>query len=436
MSKNLYCSLVVLISVLSVGLMISCGGGSSSDDGDDGGAVSMDCSATPGSGEVVVCGLLDGVTLSVGATRDDANGNVDAVYACSNFGQCEEATLSGEAFEFTLGTEEEYLVFFLDGNEVIGIYSADPNSDLDMLPTPENATEVDLGTVSADDIGTATGTTEAADIFSVLGIDDVIAEVMGLMDNGFLRYSSVDVDGDGVIDFEEGEEYWLRVDFELDTNSTFDAIQTDYNDASETTYTGYMYYFMADPDDDTVDWDSAVINPPETVTGGYDENAQCYQSEEEGSMILNFYCGGSATNPATPPTGTYTITADLLASGTKTYTFNNVETQTIDANLVGVYVPTVKLTMSDGEVSLVEWQWYKRTETAWEAVTDDDEIAAVISEASYEIGEAGWAGEDVLMSVEITAIGTSTPDEQGFTPGSFRYSYADVAGYNYGVEWH
>jgi hypothetical protein len=60
-----------------------------------------------------------------------------------------------------------------------------------------------------------------------------------------------------------------------------------------------------------------------------------------------------------PPSGTYTITVDSATGGPQTtFTYFNMRSQTIDANLNNIYVPITKLTDGNGK-DLLEWQWWK-----------------------------------------------------------------------------
>jgi hypothetical protein len=320
----------------------------------------------------------------------------------------------------------------VDGTTVEGVYSADTTNDLDILPMPASETEVDLGTISVDENDVATGTAAIEDVFNALGLGDSLAFVLGLIDDAFQRYSTVDVDGNDVIDFDEGKEYDLYVDFEFDSGSTFEAIQSDYNDLDDASLGGYMYYFMVSPDDAAVDFETATIAPPAAVTTDNPEgDLQCYNVTDESGRVLNFYCGGGVSAPVTPPAGTYTITADL-AGGEQAYTFENVASQTIADDLEGIFLPSVKLTMSGDSISLVEWQWYKRTTSGWEEATDS-EIESVMESVGYEIDDN--LGGSVLMVMDSTASGSSAPDDQDFTPTTFRVSYTNIAGFCYGMEW-
>ncbi len=175
-------------------------------------------------------------------------------------------------------------------------------------------------------------------------------------------------------------------------------------------------------------------------------NTSCFNSAFGGSgMSVNFYCGGGsstgniATAPATPPAGTYVVAPDASHA----YTFVGVSSQTIDAtNLYNIYVPSVELTMAAGQVTGLAYKWYKHDPATGSWVQPSDaELSAIVGSATFELGEAGWAGDPsadrVRGSLPVTANGSvSVPPQSGFTAAALRVTYTDAFGYGYGFEWH
>lgn len=225
----------------------------------------------------------------------------------------------------------------------------------------------------------------------------------------------------------------LRIDYELSSGQPFTAIQGAFSEKTLTTYTGYMYYFDTKPVKPALPWDSATLHSPANINGGNDMR-QCWNQVESDRRTLNFYCGGSATTPATPPAGTY-----LVNVAPKTYTFNGMTSRTIGADLLDVFVPVVKLTMdAGGKVTLIDWQWWKKTGAGWIQPTDS-QLASDLKSAGFEIGQANWAGDPatsrVRGNINLTITGNVVPPAQGFTPAVLRIFYSDKAGYSYGFEW-
>jgi hypothetical protein len=225
----------------------------------------------------------------------------------------------------------------------------------------------------------------------------------------------------------------LRIDYEFNTGQPFTGIQGAFSDKASTTYRGYMYYFDTKKDKPSLPWDSATLHSPANINGGNDMR-QCWNQAEGGGRTLNFYCGGSATSPATPPTGTYHVNV-----APKTYTFKGVTSRAIGVDLNNVLVPAVKLTMdSSGKITRIDWQWWKKTGAAWSQPTDS-QLASELNTAAFEIGQANWAGDPttsrVRGSLNVLTTGSVIPPAQAFTPAVLRISYSDKAGYHYGFEW-
>ena len=225
----------------------------------------------------------------------------------------------------------------------------------------------------------------------------------------------------------------LRIDYECNTGETFTDIQGAFSEKTSTTYRGYMYLFHTKPDKPSLPWDNAELHSPAAINGSNDVR-QCWNQVEDRRRTLNFYCGGSATTPATPPTGTYQVNVPP-----KTFTFKGVTSRPIDADLNNLYVPTVKLIMDvSGKITRIDWQWWKKTVHGWVQPTDS-ELASELKSAGFSIGQADWAGDPATSRVggdiSLTTNGNVVPPAQGFTPGALRISYSDKAGYSYGFEW-
>lgn len=363
---------------------------------------------------------------------------VTDVVAVTPSGHVIFATKSNNNFSLTVEPGKDYLVAFLNGTSIVGIYQADSVTGLNTFPINSNSSNIDLGTVTISG-GTGSGSTASSTVLQNIGISSDVAKTMGIWDVAMSRFSNMDVDGNGIIDYNENKSFGLGLDYEFNTGTTFTGIQGAYNDKTITSYTGYEYYFFAAPYDATLPWTSATLTGPSTITDGTNSTpvTQCYNIVSSGavpSMTLNFFCGGTAINPVTPPTGTYAINV-----GSKIYTFNDVQSQTIDSNLYNIYIPAVKLTMSSGQVTQIDYQWWKKDATLGWVKPTDAELSTVLNNAQYEIGQTGWAGDPntqrIRASIPLTASGTITVPTQSFTPGAFRVSYTDVSQYNYGFEW-
>jgi hypothetical protein len=107
-----------------------------------------------------------------------------------------------------------------------------------------------------------------------------------------------------------------------------------------------------------------------------------------------------------------------------------MRSQTIDANLNNIYVPITKLTLDgNGKVTLLEWQWWQKSNNVW-TQPSDDELATVLNFAHFEISAAG-TDDEVEGYIALTSSGSVAPSSQSFTPAKFGITYEDKAGYLY-----
>jgi hypothetical protein len=93
-------------------------------------------------------------------------------------------------------------------------------------------------------------------------------------------------------------------------------------------------------------------------------------------------------------------------------------------------VPITKLTLDgNGKVTLIEWQWWKKSNNTWTQPTNA-ELAAVLDFAMFELEQASVNGT-VSGGIGLTASGSVVPASQSFTPNKLGITYTDKAGYAY-----
>ncbi len=402
--------------------------------------------AGAGNGTVKITGKLDNATVTMAATDTRfsrllaylsplksafaAGTTVSNIVAVSSDGTFATATTSGSDFSLNLDKGKPYIIGLLNGTSIVGLYKTDATTGMHSFPINLNSTDINLGTVSLSG-SEAQGSITSSALLQDLGLSQAIATAYGIMDIAMTRLSNVDIDGNGVIDHQENKSYSLGLDYEFNGSSSFSAIQGAWSDHTAITYKGYEYYFWANPDMPSASWPSAALHTPATVNGSNDQTP-CWNVADTSGRNLNFFCGGSATTPATPPAGTYTVTV-----GSTVFTFQNVNSQTIDSNLYNMYMPQIRLTMANGNITNIEWQWWKKLNDGSWVQPSDAELSTVFGNAGYEIGDSGWsAANRVRGSINLTTSGSTAPASQSFTPGVFRVIYADQAGYNYGFEWY
>ncbi len=339
-------------------------------------------------------------------------------------------------FSMNLDRENNYLVVFLNDAEVEGIYQPDVATDLDVLPPSSSATDIDLGTISLNSQSRRTnGTIGQTALFSRLGRSSGIISAIGVMDQDFLRLSSLDVDGNNILDFEESKEFIYGVVYQFYAG-TFSSIAGSWSDKDGISTNGYRI-FAGFTESLDLDWGSAVLHYPAPIDGISSKQVEYYGQYAAPFMNMDWYFDDVIT-PITPPQGTYIITI-----GSDTFTFTDVYSVTVDANLSNVYIPEVRLTRDgDGMVTLIEWQWWKKSDGAWEELTDE-EMEAVFEGINYGLynNSSGWE-EEPGGNLPLTPSGSVVPVTTSFIPnglemgyltkanGRCGYRYADSGSYN------
>jgi hypothetical protein len=433
-----------LILVLAISLA-ACGG-------------SSDSSSGTSSTTVTMSGSLDSSTMILASKEGPFNRflallhpfgkayavgeTVDKIVAISPDGTFITATKSGNDFSLSLTKGKPYMITFLRGTTIVGLYKVDDTTGMDSLPISTDSGNIGVGTVSLNG-GVAQGSLSSSSLLQALGMPQSVASAYGVMDEGMTRLSSVDVDGNGTIDYQEDKSYKLYVSYGFRYSSctapgssegtAFTNSQGNWSDKNLILTCGYEYNFVGNPDVSSLNWDSAILNLPAAVDG-VTSKLQGSNGVTSFGRDVEFWPSGSegyATDPSTPPAGTYTITVNSAIGGSPTtFTYKNVRSQTIDTNLNNIYVPITKLTLdSNGKVTLLEWQWWKKLNNTW-TQPSNDELATVLDFASFEI-EAASSNDKVEGSIGLTSSGSVTPLAQSFTPAKLGITYGDKAGYAY-----
>ncbi len=411
--------------------LINCGGGG-------GGSGTPSTTTTTGTTTVKVSGVLDASSISIAkpgqsgdTTERAAAYSINKVVAIGDDLTSITATASGQNISMNLVKGTYYVLVFLNGTQVVGTYKADAATDLDSIPVTQTATDLDLGTLTLNTgTGKVTSTVTQSTLFSKLGLDSTTATAIGTMDNEMLKLSSVDVDGNSVLDSAESKRYNFSIRYNFGSapnasQATFSSIANNWSDKTQYSYIGYQYE-VGFPSTPVLNWANAVLHPPQAINGV----TQSLTSYQSGSSIDFFSVGTpNGSTPYTPPPGTYTVTID-----TSTFIFNNVQSVTIDSALNNEYVPVVKLTVgTDGKVSLIEWVFWKKSGGTWAQVSDS-EIKAIMVTFHFEVAvnNTTRTSEDVT---NVSATGSFVPAVQNFTPVGIHFGYRTKSGYNYTIEW-
>ncbi len=354
---------------------------------------------------------------------------VDTIIAASPNG-IYYAVLDGSTFNLAVPRGAIYILGFYNGMALKGILTLDTTTDLNSIPALENSSDFSLGTVSLNSsTGVVTATISQADAFTALGLDSDLAVSIGIYDDELSVKTSVDVDGNGKMDDEEGKRITLRIDNEFIGAEDFNALNNE-SDIALLSFKGYAYQFDISPDRLGLDWENAFLTSPQDINGENNKLQDFWQIWPD-KRSLSFYSGGG-TSPMPPPQGTYIVRADP-----QDFTFDNVSSIAIDSTLNEVYAPSIKLTFSSGKVTQLDWQFWKKSSGIWSLATDS-EIQAILDNGDCSLGDQGWNKNHRVyknLPSPLTASGSITFPAQNFAPAHLYFFYSTFAGYGYGFNW-
>ena len=280
--------------------------------------------------------------------------SVKQIVAVGSDGSYTEGTLALDgSFSVAVAPGASYVVTLLDGASSSGTIQADSGTGMDTFPvTTGSASTIDLGAVT---LPTTTSTTAHGNSALVsLGTPSNIANVYGVIDDFMVRLSNVDADANGFVDSKEvpAKRYNFFVSYHFKYSIAPDSVAGDtfnylnslpaasFGDPTTLGPTSYQYTLWENPIGSalvgrpTATWTGAVMTMPAAVNSSATVTA-CYVTDlptdpDFPGRFVDFFCGGSATSPTTPPAGDY-----LITSGSTTLIYlKNVKTQTIDRRLV------------------------------------------------------------------------------------------------------
>lgn len=353
-----------------------------------------------------------------------------------------EATIGNGKFSVDVDKGYPQLLVFLSGTTTVGIYRVDNGTDLDVFPLNSNSTNIDLGTVSLNG-NRMEGTIPQTDLLNAISIDPTLAGAFGVMDNGLMRLSSLDVDGNGTLDVAENKYFEFKVSYEFKTTQSLAAIQGAFADHTLFSPDGYFYIYHDNGSlNSSLDWSTATLTTPAAIDGSTSWLQTMAFVAPDGGAGLNFTNAGNTNNfflnPSTPPSGTYVITVNKLSGGTQALTFNNWQSRSVnvDTNMYDIYIPAIKLTMAGSRISKIDWQWWKRrsSDGTW-VQPSDQELSLVIDGTWFEFGNPDPAGQRVSGELGLTTTGSVVPATQTYDAFFVRVAYWDKAGYGYGFDW-
>lgn len=421
-------------------MLTSCQNGAS-DTGNDTGDTAGD-GGIANSSSIILSGSFDGTTVNAksldkGDLSAASVGVVNGVFAIASDGlEITHALIYANDFSFSVPKDKPRLLVFLDGANIVGTYKVDAATDLDAFPLNAGSKDIGLGTVSLN-AGTFTGGITQPALLNALGVDAALANAIGTVDDGALRLASLDADGNGLVDYFEGKRFAFIIHFEFDPGAFSDAVNT-FSRKDQIAYDGYGFYLHVRPYDGSLDWQTGgFMNSPQDINGTNNKSSGPASTSAEGTS-MDFYWDDLGMSPATPPAGSYIVNVPGVGgTAGKDYTFRNVKTQSIDANLYNIYIPTVKLTISNNRATQLELQWWKKLSDGTWVMPSDTELSLILHDASFEITPEPSTGDGILTDPlrSFTNPQTIALPSHDFEPGSIRMIYTDKFGFVYGFTW-
>lgn len=418
MKKVLIGIALVVLASLSVGLLVwgcgSSGGGSSSDSV----FTSYTISGTVGNVSARNLDALDASTV----THIVAVGSNNEKYLATP-----EATTGSFSLEVVSGWP--YAVGFYnvaDSTVTLLGYLRQSEVDWDSLPLMDPVTDTtDLGTIEID-----TSSVEAIpsivldDLLTEVNMDTATANLYGTVDDLMTIFTNVDVDGNGVFDFQENKGYifYILLNTMLtgaSSSGEVTAMLTDYYDDYYPVPSSYGLFLNAmeganassKPDLGTA---TTITFPTTLYSQDGEERASNTGSTESPAgdfgWRAGFYSGGSTsgnyTTPEVIPSGTYT----MEVSGWGTYTFANVKGSSVVSvgTAEGIVFPVFKLATNEaGLLTTVYYKWYIREDSENREATAA-EVTAMIGATSSS--ESSYVGDSPTVSVYVDYWGEQTAE--------------------------
>jgi hypothetical protein len=284
------------------------------------------------------------------------------------------------------------------------------------------------------------GTIPQADLLAAIGIDVGTASAFGAMDNTMMRAASLDADGNGVLDAEEGLRFDLTIFYEFRTSQHFSALGADFADPAAVSPEGYQYiYGGTGYCAGTLDWASGALLTPAPIDASstWTQAAHGQTGDLCGLNFNDMSASGPPifSSPLTPPSGNYVVEVPKLAGGVQDFTFNRYGTRSVDL-MQEVLVPSIKYTVGqDGSISLLEWRWMIKPagSDTWGLATDE-QLALILDRATFDLYPPAMTG-GVNGTVGTTATGSVVPPAQTVAPTSSMISYWEKGGFGYVVNY-
>jgi len=311
-------------------------------------------------------------------------------------------------FKLEVEAGRPYVLFFIDSTAVgadmvVGIFRA---GSLDTL-SPQLAGHLELGDVKVDAATqTATSGTAYDALLTSLGLSESAAEYLGSIDDLSLRYANPDIDGDGVIDADQGHDYALDMHVRSDVRRgsasgpsfTVDDIVGRFLPESGAEVATpvynltslYVLYPRATDGQSYVNG-NALANgaaySARSADGAELAGPTSYSSLGFGDTVgwgADYDLEHDAALELPGSSGPATISYRLGTSG-PTLTFTNVVTRTkAELAASGTLAIFVRLVLDgSGNIASIDYRWEKRAGGAWIPATAEEIDLTIGSDGGY-----------------------------------------------------
>ncbi|MFC1510897.1 hypothetical protein ACFL5U_00720 [Candidatus Margulisiibacteriota bacterium] len=363
------------------------------------GFVLQGCGTTAGTdddstaaGDYTVSGIVGTVSASgLSAAATDTVTHIVAIGADNNKTVVTPES-SDDTFSLSLTSGQPYVLGFFNVSDstitLLG-YLKRSDYDWDSLPVIDPTdSATDLGTVEIVTASVeATPAINISSLISEMNMDVDTATLYGVIDDSLAALTNLDLDSNGVFDFDENKNYLFQTyigmfDDDSPAIGEVDSMFDGYNDTYTPVPTFYQIYFSCISSGDTRTLGtSATLTPPSAIGGESTQTATTGANSDGDNWTLFF--PSISTTPTVAPSGTYTIEI-----GSTTYTIENFKGS--DAVAIGsnnnLIYPVFHLvsTESTGKITTVQYLWKKLESGTIVSATAAEVLASINYDASDE----------------------------------------------------
>ena len=361
MLSKFFKGILCLLVLFSLAALAGCGQTNSSS------------SSSSSSGNYTISGKLS--SLSVSSVHTSASSTVTHIVAIDANGAKYLADLNANG-TFSLKVNSGHpsvLGFYNKEGSAITLLGYLKQSDVGWNSLPiinPKDDSLDLGTVTIEASSkTATPSVDLSTLITKMNLaSQATAAYYGSIDDNLVVLTNLDVDGNGLFDFQENKSYLFWADFGFKTSSQIQNMVGQYDDAYRPEIENYSYQliFLEGSTSSTAGTSATLSRPSGSSLTG---TAAANRTE----WVFSF--GQGITSPTQPPSGTYTA----AVQGVGNYTLKNFQSSSVSTvgGKENIVYPVLKLTTdADGFVTKIDYKW-KIVKSGTVTDVSSDEIRTV-----------------------------------------------------------